>query len=333
MNPWLPHGKSSRSVLELLKRLFRSFRSATISTPETMKYPAYSAFALSVFVALAGCVGPTQDGKPNQIEMVVVAEGATPLPERGATEPAARHLSYVAYSGGYVEAGTPTGSARPATAAQVETALEEALASRGLVPATPGADPDLLLVVHWGVVARDSMEIEPPDSLSKTFTSRLALVATAPLAAAVEKEFLWQKSAAGLRKGYTVPRLLDPDQEAAVLRLDDTRYFAIVSAYDHAAARRGEAVQRWRTVLSAKDLSGWMSNVVPALFRSSTRFLGANNEKVATERIEVPAGPAPMASISPFSDPATTTAQLEEKFVRQLLATERVRLDPRAPKP
>lgn len=298
-----------------------------------MRYRPCSSLFLSVLVVLAGCVGPAQDGKPHRIEMVVVAEGATPLPESKATEPATHRPTYVAYSGGYVEAGDLTGRSRPATAAQVEAALEEALATRGLAPATPGADPDLLLVVHWGVVARDSMEIDPPYDLRKSLTTRLALVATTPLASAVERKLLWQKTAPRLHKNYPGQLLLDADEESAVLRLQDPRYFAIISAYDHAAARRGETVQRWRTVLTARDLSGRMSDVVPALFRGGARSLGTNNGKVATEKIEVPAGWAPTSSTSPFSDPAATTALLDEKFVRRLLATERVRLDPRAPKP
>ena len=213
---------------------------------------------------------------PGHVDMTVVAEQTNagknltrPTPEQPAY--------YVAYDGGYIEAGDPIAGEKPPTPAAISHALHSALASQGYVPATPQAAASLVLTYHWGMIRRDTFPQRNLRNIDPNLKARLMLSAPAQSVRKIE-EYLMD------RKISVVARLpnfgfLGAPLQNALDRARDDHYFVVVSAYDYAAFARGEKAPLWRIKLRARETSGSMDEVLPALLGASGPYFGRDEKE------------------------------------------------------
>jgi len=200
--------------------------------------------------------------RASDVDMTVVAEQSAPgakLARPSPTQPA----TYVAYDGGYIEAGDPVASEKPPTPSAVRHALVAALASAGYQPVNAPAAPSLLLIYHWGAIRHDSFRPRIPFRIDTNLRARIALVATPRVVRKAEDFFRGPKPA------YTEPDLRDAFDLAK-----DPRYFVIVSAYDYSELDHQQATLLWRARFSAQENSGAMDEVLISLIDASPSYLG-----------------------------------------------------------
>jgi hypothetical protein len=91
----------------------------------------------------------------DNFEMLVVAERA-----KDVSADAGKPTSYVAFDGGYIEAGDPIAGDSAPTPRQVRQYLESALEAQGFKSGE--TTPNLVLIYHWGVIRIDHREISCP---------------------------------------------------------------------------------------------------------------------------------------------------------------------------
>jgi hypothetical protein len=250
----------------------------------------------------------------NNIDMLVVAEGANGSHQQSGPAP------YAAFDGGYIEAGDPIAGDTPPTAAQVSQSLQAALANLGYQKAAPA--PSVVLTYHWGVLRIDHRQIRVPYGIKTNLEARIELVSTGPLGAEVENHILLNEKAGGLNPDAAAPRFLVGPAETVKQDARQPRIFVIVSAYDYQGLLHREAKLLWRAKLSAREQSGRMDEVIPALITGGSVFFGKDITEprlveVTPRSVPAAAGPVPGASAEALN--------LDRQFIDGLLKAEHAR--------
>ncbi len=225
---------------------------------------------------------------------------------------------YIAYDGGYIEAGDPIAGHKPPTAAAMGQALRQALATQGYQPAA--GSPSLLLVYHWGSINIDTIAIPRISKIKPNLKARIYLSGSTREAATLENFLLSRKSAPIANDWAPVPGFLTARMQDLLSTANDNRYFVIVSAYDYAAVTRHEAALLWRVKLSARSVSSDMDEVLPSLVSGGAPFFGRNLPEANRQR--VPLLPAVAGTAAPMPPPPAGAGQLDAAFVDRLVKQE-----------
>jgi hypothetical protein len=276
----------------------------------------YPVFGLAAF-CVAGLGTPAfANIFSDNIEMHLVAEQVQP-----ASAPQGGPVSYIAFDGGYIEAGDPiAGDSAPAPA-QVAQALQAALADNGFQLAS--GTPAIVLAYYWGVLRIDHLQIKTPYQIQTNLRARIELVSTQLLGAEVENHILGREKGGGMDDSASAPRLLVGPLETIRQDARQPRIFIVVSAYDYQAMTHREAKLLWRTKLSTLEMSGSMDAVIPALIAGGGPYFGKNLSNMR----EVSVPPARMApSAVSGAQPQPESYQLDKGFVENLLKQEHVRI-------
>jgi hypothetical protein len=249
--------------------------------------------------------------------MLVVAEQTQAAPASQDSP-----LSYIAFDGGYIEAGDPIAGDTPPTADQVDQAMQSALAEHGFRSAV--GTPSVVLTYHWGVLRVDHRQIKVPYGIKTNLMARIELVSTQQLGAEVENSILGREHGGGMNDAASAPRLLVGTLETIRQDSRQPRIFVVVSAYDYQGLVHREAKLLWRTKLSAQEISGEMSQVIPALIAGGSQYFGRNlpsiqDYDVSPSRMAQPASAA-------YSRPSPDAYQLDNQFIDGLLKQEHARI-------
>jgi hypothetical protein len=248
----------------------------------------------------------------NNIDMLVVAE--TP---NGGPSSQGSPVAYAAFDGGYIEAGDPIAGDTPPTADQVSQSLRSALANQGFQ--AEGPSPAVVLTYHWGVLRIDHRQIRVPYGIKTNLEARIELVSTQQLGAEVENHILLGEKSGQMNPDAASTRLLGGPAQTAEEEARQPRYFVIVSAYDYQGLLHREAKLLWRVKLSAREQSGEMNEVIPALIAGGAPYFGKSLDHVKTVEVTpaaVPQGSAAPAAVTPDS------LHLDNDFVNGLLKSE-----------
>lgn len=248
----------------------------------------------------------------NNIDMLVVAE--TP---NGGPSSQGSPVAYAAFDGGYIEAGDPIAGDTPPTADQVSQSLRAALANQGFQ--AEGPSPAVVLTYHWGVLRIDHRQIRVPYGIKTNLEARIELVSTQQLGAEVENHILLGEKSGQMNPDAASTRLLGGPAQTAEEEARQPRYFVIVSAYDYQGLLHREAKLLWRVKLSAREQSGEMNQVIPALIAGGAPYFGKSLDHVKTVEVTpaaVPQGSAAPAAVTPDS------LHLDNDFVNGLLKSE-----------
>jgi hypothetical protein len=251
-----------------------------------------------------------------KMDMAVVAEFGDPAVTP--TRPTAgRPAYYVAYDGGYIEAGDPIGGEKPPAAAAVAQAVAAALASQHFLPAGPGTSPSLLLIYHWGLINRDSFQLRSSLQLQPNLRARIALLTTAKYARRIEEDLLDRRQPVDVH----IP-IIDPTERDLLQLIRDNRYFVVVSAYDYASVARKAAKLAWRLKLSTRAAGVAMDEALPALLRGGAPYLGRNltDTQYVREPV-VPAGRVEVGApkVEAFLPPPETAPPLSPPYLDGLI--------------
>jgi hypothetical protein len=255
----------------------------------------------------------------DNFQVIVVAERATDAPPvlENAT-------SYVAFDGGYVEAGDPVAGDNPPSADQVRQDLAAALASQGFQAS--GSSPSLMLIYHWGVIRADHRAIKVPYEIRKNEMARIALVSTEHTGTEVENSILNGEKGGGQNLNASSPLFLTAPLDAVYQHARVPRIFVVVSAYDFQAfAQHRQARLVWRTKLSAQDNSGDMAEVIPPLIAKGASFLGKGLPDVTYAETTLQGRPSASAGASASSQPSPAAYGLDKDALDGLIRQERIR--------
>ena len=284
-----------------------------------MKTPRLLSLALAaLLVAGSGSLARAGIFSDN-FQVIVVAERATDAPPGIASA-----TSYVAFDGGYVEAGDPVAGDNPPSANQVRQDLGSALASQGFQAA--GSSPSLMLIYHWGVIRADHREIKVPYEIRKNQMARIALVSTEHAGTEVENSILNGEKGGGQNLNASSPVFLTAPLDAVLQHARVPRIFVVVSAYDFQAfAQHREARLVWRTKLSAQDNSGDMAEVIPPLIAKGAQFLGKGLPDVTYTEATLQGRQAAAVQASYSTQPSPDSYGLDKDALNGLLREERIR--------
>jgi hypothetical protein len=178
---------------------------------------------------------------------------------------------YMPVVGGFHEEGDiPAGGPKPPPQNFVLHEMAVALASQGYLVANPRTPPPaLLLVFHWGSMNPSIDQAGDPDDPMQIFPNEKRMLA--------------------LVAGTTIPNLDPFTERPEVIRdLQVNRYFAMISAYDYAAARQKKKVALWRAKMSLPSDGSDLAEAIPALVSAGAPFLG--KETKVPERVTKPLG-------------------------------------------
>jgi len=249
----------------------------------------------------------------NNFETTIVAERT-----KEATDELTKPTTYVAFDGGYVEAGDPESGDEPPPAAQVRQSVEAALAAQGFEES--GKVPKLLIAYHWGVLRIDTLQIHVPFEVRRNLSARINLVSTQLMDAEIENHILDRERGSGENLSVATPRFLTGDLESAVSKARRPRIFVVVSAYEYQSLfERHVAKLIWRTKLSAQETSGDMAEVIPPMLAKGTGYFGTDSPTVtAVEATLESRASSPGASASP--EPSPESYHLDPVSMAKLLA-------------
>ena len=261
---------------------------------------------------------PSSFSKNPRLDMVVVAETSAAGPKL-ARPTSAQPVSYLAFDGGYREAGDPIANERPPTPAAVARALRQALAAEGYRPATAQTPPTLLLIYHWGSLNQDSLAIRSGMDIDPNLKARVSLVAGRRYERQIDDDILQRQISRDLRTRFPSGLFLS-DQARDIRQLaQDDRYFVIVTAYDYAALSRHEARQLWRTKMSTRNAGAAMATALPALIQGGGPYFGRDADE--PQFVKTPLGPGDQ--VEPGSpDTIGAAGRLDDPFVRELAEKE-----------
>ena len=210
---------------------------------------------------------------------------------------------YAAQSGGYrTIAGQDAAAAQPPTTAEVELAMQRALAVNGYRPVAAGQPAGLLIVYTWGEhnnLDAGSTEIADTaflDAGHSNLLSRAALVGGARFAAelkhALEQQASQDEAYAAMRPEFTQslgdygPMRAFTERDAKTRQLYEEClapcYYVVVSAYDYAAAAQGRRKLLWRSKLTVEATGVSMTDTLPMLIANGARYLGRDMPEAAT---------------------------------------------------
>jgi hypothetical protein len=246
------------------------------------------------------------------MDMIVVAEA--PYAQQAS---AGTPLSYLAFDGGYIEAGDPIGGESPPSPDQVGQAFRSAVAQVGFrqSPVSPSA----VLTYHWGVIRRDREEARMPYTIKPNLVARIELVGTQEMSGEVENHLLLRKKGS-LTSDAASPKILVGPEATVLQNAKVPRYFVIVSAYDYQGLLRHETKLLWRVKLSAQDKEGPMDQVIPALLAGGAPYFGKNLTDVPSIKVSLRA--APQVSGAPASEASAGSGQLDGQVIQALLKGE-----------
>jgi len=252
----------------------------------------------------------------DNFNMLVVAEQMQP-----AATAQDGPLSYLAFDGGYVEAGDPIAGDTPPTADQVGQALQAALADSNFRAAV--GTPSVVLTYHWGVLRVDHRQIKTPYGIKTNLMARIELVSTQELGAEVENHILGREKGSGMNEDVSAPRLLVGPLETVRQDSRQPRIFIVVSAYDYQALVHREAKLLWRTKLSAQETSGAMDTVIPAMIASGSQYFGKSLASIKDHEV-TPSRTA--VSGTAYVRPSAESYQLDNQFISSLLKQEHAKI-------
>lgn len=245
---------------------------------------------------------------------------ALAVAEHGKAAPAdlVNPTSYVAFDGGYIEAGDPIAGDDQPDPGMIRQSLEAALTAQGFQESQ--TVPKLLIAYYWGVLRIDHLQISVPYKVRMNLSARLSLVSTEKMDAEVENHILDREKGGGENLSVSSPRFLAGDLDAVVSHARPPRIFVVVSAYDFQSLfKKNEAKLVWRTKLSAQETSGKMEQVIPALLAKGSAFLGADSQQVANFESTLVTKPAAVAA---SAQPTPESYHLDSRILDSLLKHE-----------
>jgi hypothetical protein len=276
-----------------------------------MKSRHYPSIALAALLAVGVAPLASAGLFSNNIDMLVVAE--TP---NGAAMPQGAPLSYAAFDGGYIEAGDPIAGDTAPTPDQVSQSLRAALANQGY---QASSSPSVVIIYHWGVLRIDRRQIRVPYGIKSNQEARIELVSTRQLGAEVENSVLLREKSGQMNPDAASTRILGGPAQTVVEDSRQPRIFVIVSAYDYQDLAHRDAKLLWRVKLSAREQSGEMDEVIPALIAGGAPYFGRNLDSVKT--VEVTPGPVPQATATNASY-TPDMLRLDSQFLNGLIKGE-----------
>jgi hypothetical protein len=250
------------------------------------------------------------------LQMIIVAErpdAATPAAQPGPEHP----VYYVAFDGGYVEAGDPIANEQPPATTIVSQSLQAALASRGYEAATDVKSASTVLIYHWGLLNRNSHPMRNGSRVDPNLHARLCLVSTDRQDRDIE-EYLVNRQMLGASQ----PDMLNFREQDILQLARDNRYFVVVSAYDYAAANRREPGLLWRAKFSAYSGGIAMAEALPALIKGGAPFLGRHMNGFKNISTPLVPGVQGASGSQQFAPPLGNPGSLDAKFLRGLMKQE-----------
>ncbi len=254
----------------------------------------------------------------DEFDALVVAERAKDAPP-DLCKPA----SFVAFDGGYIEAGDPQAGDTPPAAEQVRQCLLTALSGQGFRESP--ASPALVIIYHWGVLRVDHREIRIPYQVRKNLSARIDLVSTARMDAEVENHLKDRMSAGGEDLSAASPRFLVAPLDSVVAHARLPRIFVVVSAYDGRAMAHHEAKLLWKAKLSAQETSGEMSMVIPPLISRGAPYFGQDLSDVLVLKATLQAAP-PAAAPAERAPAAPESYGVDKQLLSGLMKAEGTRI-------
>lgn len=278
-----------------------------------MKIHPVHQFGLAALMAVGFGTHASAGIFSSNFDMLVVAERSA------GSQSQAGPATYAAFDGGYIEAGDPIAGDTPPTPQMVALSLQNALANQGYQLAA--GEPSIVLTYHWGVLRIDHRQINVPYGIKTNLEARIELVSTSKLGAEVENHILLNEKGGGLNSDASAPRMLVGPTETVKEDARQPRIFVIVSAYDYQGLLHRETKLLWRVKLSAREQSGRMDEVIPALLAAGAPYFG--QDMAVPKLIET----TPRA-VAPAAGPGfTATAEslhLDRQFMDGLLKAEHV---------
>jgi hypothetical protein len=173
---------------------------------------------------------------------------------------------FVALDAGYRQLGWSVGGERPPKAAELERAMNAALATNGFLPATAEHPAGLALVYYWGSHNKPDADTARnfPDLMRQNILERAILVGGKKFATGMSFSMEWGESPA------------DAEAKLEFLR-DQTRaelYYVVASAYDYHALAQGARKLAWRTTMTATSAGLAMNETLPAVVTSAAPYFG-----------------------------------------------------------
>ncbi|HXQ80815.1 MAG TPA: hypothetical protein VN775_05870 [Opitutaceae bacterium] len=279
-----------------------------------MKTRTYLALGLFALCA-AGFASQAAAGVfSNDFRMLVVAEQPN-----AATASQDNPASYIAFDGGYIEAGDPIAGETPPTADQVRQSLRAALAEHGFQPAS--GTPSIVLTYHWGILRVDHYQIRAPYGIKTNLRARIELVSTEQLGAEVENHILGREKGSGMNEDVSTPKILAGPLETVVQDSRQPRIFVVVTAYDYQALVHHETKVLWRTKLSTLESSGDAQEVIPALLAAGGSYFGKNFPNMQDVEGSLSKTAQPTSGTA-YVQPSPDSYQLDKPFIDGLLKRE-----------
>lgn len=297
---------------------FHSVKSTILDPTHPMKTIPWPSLCLTALVAAGFCPRLHANLFTDSFEATIVAERAKDAPP----EPKGP-VAYVAFDGGFIEAGDPIAGDTPPSADQVRQELRTALAAQGYQVAQN--TPSLVLAYYWGILRRDREQIRVPFGIKTNLRARIALISTEQLRAEVDNFILGREKGSNVDMNASSPTLLTGPVETVIQNARFARIFIVVSAYDYQAlAERHEAKLVWRTKLSAQESSGEMIEVIPPLISVGGPYFGKNSPEVRILTTTLSKAPAVTGTGEANAEPSPGSYNLDDKFIRGLLKAERI---------
>jgi hypothetical protein len=270
--------------------------------------------ALGFAAILAAGFGPLASASifSDKIDTLVIAEQPPGAP--ASTGP----VSFIAFDGGYIEAGDPIAGDTPPTPQQVEQSVHAALASQGFRAAA--GTPSVVLTYHWGVLRVDHREIRVPYGIKPNLEARIDLVSTKSMGDEVKNHILIGKKGSGLNSDAAAPAILVGPLETIRQDSRQPRIFVVISAYDYQSLAHREAKLLWRVKLSTQEKSGEMNDVIPAMIAGGASYFGKNLPGLKDIDVSPPGNL--MSSGSNEYNPNPESYQLDKGFIADLLRSE-----------
>lgn len=287
-----------------------------------MKIPAWTSPLLAAALVAGSGTRAYANLFSDDFDAIVVAERA-----KDARPELCQPTSYVAFDGGYIEAGDPEAGDTPPTADQVRRCLTTALAGQGF-DESPSA-PALVLIYHWGVLRVDHREIRLPYEIRKNLSARIDLVSTSKMDAEVENHLRDREKAGGEDLSAASPRFLVAPLDSVVAHARLPRIFVVVSAYDGRALARHEARLVWKVKLSAQETSGEMALVIPPMIAKGAPFFGQDLSEVPVVRATLGASPPPAAPGSDKGQPPPESYGVDKQLLSGLIREDGRRISGR----
>ena len=285
-----------------------------------MKTIPWPSLALTALLAAGFCPQLHANLFTEKFEATVVAERA-----KGAPPEPKGPVSYVAFDGGYIEAGNPIAGDTPPSADQVRQELRSALEAQGY-QAAPGT-PSLVLTYHWGVLRPDRVQIRVPFGIKTNLRARIALISTEQLRAEAENYILGREKGVNVDMNASSPALLTGPVETVLQNARFARIFFVVSAYDYQALAQGhEAKLVWRAKISAQESSGDMIEVIPPLIAAGGQFFGKDLPDVRIVTTALSRASAVTGADTASAQPSPGSYNLDDRFIQGLLKRERAKV-------